>query len=121
MESMRFHGFHGVLPEEKSLGQKFEVDVTMSVCHAKAGMSDDISDTVDYAAAYELVRAEVEGKENSKNLIERLGAGIAEKLMRRFGKVQDVTVRVRKPHVAVQGNLGSLGVEVYKERNDMRT
>ena len=69
LESLLFHGYHGVLPEEKSLGQKFVVDVTMSVCHLRSGASDDIVDTVDYAAAYELTRKEVEGKENAKNLI----------------------------------------------------
>ena len=104
------------MPEEKSLGQKFVVDVTMSVCHLRSGASDDIADTVDYAAAYELIRKEVEGKENAKDLIEHVGARIAEGLLRAFPKVRDVAVRVRKPHVAVDGVVGSLGIEVYRER-----
>ena len=116
LESLLFHGYHGVLPEEKSLGQKFAVDVTMSVCHLRSGASDDIADTVDYAAAYELIRKEVEGKENAKDLIEHVGARIAEGLLRAFPKVRDVAVRVRKPHGAVDGVVGSLGIEVYRER-----
>ena len=121
LESLVFHGYHGVLPEEKSLGQKFVVDVTMSVCHLRSGVSDDIADTVDYAAAYALIRKEVEGKENAKDLIERVGARVAEALLRTFPKVRDVAVRVRKPHVAVDGVVGSLGIEVYRERpNDAR-
>ncbi len=116
LESLVFHGYHGVLPEEKALGQKFVVDVTMSVCHLRSGASDDIADTVDYAAAYELIRREVEGKENAKDLIERVGAGVADALLRAFPDAKDVAVRVRKPHVAVAGVVGSLGIEVYRDR-----
>lgn len=119
LESLVFHGYHGVLPEEKALGQKFVVDVTMSVCHLRSGASDDIADTVDYAAAYELIRREVEGKENAKDLIERVGAGVADALLRAFPDAKDVAVRVRKPHVAVAGVVGSLGIEVYRERRQM--
>lgn len=116
LESLLFHGYHGVLPEEKSLGQKFVVDVTMSVCHLRSGVSDDIADTVDYAAAYELIRNEVEGKENAKNLIERVAARVADALLRKFPKAENVAVRIRKPHVAVDGVVGSLGIEVFRER-----
>ena len=116
MRGMTFHGYHGVLPEEKTLGQKFVVDVTMSACHLKAGASDDIEDTVDYARAFDIVRAEVEGRENARDLIERVGERIARALLDEFPTVADVSVRVEKPHVAVVGVLHSLGVEVYRER-----
>ena len=121
MRDMTFHGYHGVLAEEKSLGQKFVLDVTMSACHRAAGASDDIADTVDYARAFDLVRAEVEGRDNSRNLIERVGERVARALLREFPAVRDVTVGVRKPHVAVVGVLGSLGVEVFRERGDEET
>ena len=116
MRGMTFHGYHGVLPEEKTLGQKFVVDVTMSACHLKAGASDDIEDTVDYARAFDIVRAEVEGRENARDLIECVGERIARALLDEFPTVADVSVRVEKPHVAVVGVLHSLGVEVYRER-----
>jgi len=51
-----------VLKEEKVLGQKFVVDVTMSVCLRAAAASDDLVDTVNYAAAFDLVKTEVEGQ-----------------------------------------------------------
>lgn len=116
MRGMTFHGYHGVLPEEKTLGQKFVVDVTMSTCHLKAGASDDIEDTVDYARAFDIVRAEVEGRENARDLIECVGERISRALLDEFPAVADVSVRVEKPHVAVVGVLHSLGVEVYRER-----
>ena len=48
----------------------------MSVCHLRSGASDDIADTVDYAAACELIRRGG-GEGKRKDLIERVGAGVA--------------------------------------------
>ena len=34
LEGLAFYGYHGVRPEEKSLGQRFEVDLKLElVCH----------------------------------------------------------------------------------------
>lgn len=75
MRGMTFHGYHGVLAEEKVLGQKFVVDVAMSTCMRAAGASDDLSDTVNYARAFDLVKEEVEGE--SRDLIECVSERIA--------------------------------------------
>ena len=88
----------------------------MSACHLKAVASDNIEDTVDYARAFDIVRAEVEGRENAKKLIERVGERVARALLDEFPAVADVSVSVSKPHVAVVGVLESLGVEIYRER-----
>jgi dihydroneopterin aldolase len=40
----------------------------------------------------------------------------ATELLKKFEKVIDVTVRVQKPHVAVTGTVGSLGIEVFRQR-----
>jgi dihydroneopterin aldolase len=37
-------------------------------------------------------------------------------LLREFPSVADVRVGVQKPHVAVTGVLGSLGVEIFRTR-----
>ena len=47
---LRELGVHGVLPEEQSRPQPFEVDVELEVDLAPAGQSDDLDDTVDYSA-----------------------------------------------------------------------
>ncbi len=52
---LRELGVHGVLPEEQSRPQPFEVDVELEVDLANAGQSDDLDDTVDYSAVSEAV------------------------------------------------------------------
>uniref|UniRef100_A0A804LPZ8 Dihydroneopterin aldolase/epimerase domain-containing protein n=2 Tax=Zea mays TaxID=4577 RepID=A0A804LPZ8_MAIZE len=50
LRGLQFHGFHGVLQEEKTLGQKFVVDIDAWMDLAAAGESDCIADTVSYMA-----------------------------------------------------------------------
>mmetsp|Transcript_30623 Transcript_30623/g.59030 ORF Transcript_30623/g.59030 Transcript_30623/m.59030 type:complete len:88 (+) Transcript_30623:2-265(+) len=56
LRGLRFHGFHGVLPEERSLGQKFVVDLTLAVNLQRAGLSDNLEHTVNYAILHECAR-----------------------------------------------------------------
>ena len=57
LRGLLFHAHHGVLPAERALGQKFELDVALSVDLRAAGQSDDLNDTISYAAVYECERS----------------------------------------------------------------
>ena len=41
-----------MLLQERELGQKFVVDTTLTTDLSKAGSSDELGDTVDYASVY---------------------------------------------------------------------
>lgn len=52
LRGLKFHGFHGVKPEEKKLGQKFLIDVDAWMDLQAAGISDRLPDTISYTAIY---------------------------------------------------------------------
>lgn len=52
LRGLMFHGFHGVKPEEKTLGQKFLIDVDAWMDLRAAGKSDQMSDTLSYTEIY---------------------------------------------------------------------
>lgn len=52
LRGLKFHGYHGVKPEERKLGQKFLVDVDAWMDLQAAGISDRLSDTISYTAIY---------------------------------------------------------------------
>src|SRR5512141_2454115 len=106
LTELTFIGYHGVLPEEKSLGQRFVVDLTMECDTARAGASDDLGDTVDYAAVYEAVRAIVTGP--PRNLIEAVAEEIAAEVLRDQPQVGAITVRVAKPDVRLGDSVRSV-------------
>ena len=115
LRGMVFYAYHGNLPEERVLGQRFEVDVEMRADLSAAGRSDDVADTVDYAAAYDAVRAEVEGTPH--NLIETVAANVASRLLSEHARVEEVTVQVRKPEVCIRGVLAHAAIEIRRSRS----
>src|SRR6202035_564301 len=63
LEGMSFYGYHGETEAERTLGNRFHVDVEIRMDLSAAGRSDHIADTLDYAHVFELVRAVVEDQQ----------------------------------------------------------
>lgn len=108
---LRESGIHGVLPEERTRTQPFEVDVELSVDVSAAGVSDALDDTVDYALVAEAVSRIV--REESYQLLERLATRIAEEC-RRDARVAAVTVTVRKLAPPMDLTLDHVGVRIER-------
>ena len=79
LRGLRATGTHGVLPEEQSRPQPFEVDVDVEADLARAGRSDALADTLDYGALAEAVVRIVEQERFA--LLERLAERIAEAVL----------------------------------------
>lgn len=112
---MRFYGYHGALPEERKLGQRFQVDVSLSLDLYRAGSSDSLDQTVDYGNVYRAIREIVEGK--SCRLIETVAERIAENLLHDFPAVEVCGVRVTKPDPPIDGHYDSVSVEIERKRS----
>jgi dihydroneopterin aldolase len=114
MRGLAFYGYHGVLPEETRLGQRFIVDIDMHVPLGEAGRTDDLTMTVDYGAVLADVRGIVEGP--PFKLIEAVAERIAATILARYA-VDAVRVRVRKPDVPIAATLEYVGVEITRRRS----
>ena len=54
LEDCRFHAFHGVLPQERRVGNDFSVSAV--VCYTPADiLSDNLDSTISYADLYEIM------------------------------------------------------------------
>lgn len=116
LDGMQFYGYHGVNPEERSLGQRFLVDVELSTMLQTAGRSDNLNDTINYSTVYKRVRAIVEG--SPRSLIEAVAEEIAMTLLNEFPTTR-VIVTVRKPEVALRGAmLAAAGVRIVRTTDD---
>jgi 7,8-dihydroneopterin aldolase/epimerase/oxygenase len=115
LEGLRFYGYHGIHPEERARGQRFLVDVVLDVSLEKAGRTDELGDTVNYSAVYQLTRSIVEGE--PKDLVEAVAEEIASEVLTRFSDVKAIDVTVRKPEVTIRGaHLDAVGVRVRRSR-----
>lgn len=116
---MQFYAFHGVNPEEKVLGQRFEVDVELQVDTRPAGLSDDLRQTINYAQVYKVVKRVVE--EERFDLIEALAETLAMQVGRQF-EPDSVHVCVRKPHVPLKSSvLDYVAVAIERSRESWQS
>lgn len=118
LEGVIFYAYHGVNAEENTLGQRFIVDVSLTRDLRAAGASDEIDQTTSYSAVYKQVRAIVES--GPYRLIETVAEKIAAAVLDAHPAVEAVSVRVRKPDVAIKGSIftqtGGVGVEISRSR-----
>ena len=114
LEEIRFYAYHGGSPEERTLGQPFQVDMEAELDLAPAGKSDDRADTVSYTHLFRIVRDVMEGEPRS--LLEALAEDIARRTLDSF-PVHGVRVRVKKPAPPIKGGVTSgAAVEIYRTR-----
>lgn len=111
LSGMQFYGRHGVFAEEKAMGQKFIIDVELNLDLHKAGTTDNIAHTPNYADIYAVVKNIT--TEKSFNLIEALAESIAHEVLSSY-RVEQVVVRVYKPHAPISGIFEYVGCEIVR-------
>lgn len=116
LRGMRFLGRHGVELEERLEPQPIEVDVEMHLDLATPSTSDELTDTIDYSAVFQLTGGIVEGQ--SFRLLEALAGAIADGLVSAHGtddpRLEAVEVRVRKPRAPLPGPFEAVEVTVRR-------
>ena len=115
INEMEFYGYHGVLPEETKLGQRFRLSLIVELDLKKAGETDDLNETVSYADIFDLCKDIVEGK--PYQLTEAVAEKIAGDVLTNFVKINRVTVKVIKPDPPIRGHYQSVAVEVIRENH----
>ena len=105
-------GFHGVYTEERAKGQKFIVDVKLSL--SLQGINDDLTKTVNYADIAHLVVRHITGE--PVNLIETVAESIADEILKDYQLVKKVLVKVHKPEAPINVEFTDVVVKIEKER-----
>ena len=118
LEAMQFYGFHGVNPEERSMGQLFLVNLAVEMDLAKPGGSDQLEDTVSYTHLYRTVQSVMEGE--PRQLLEAVAQAVADKVLSSY-PVDGVEVSVKKLRPPVRGAVtGHPSVEIYRTQGDRK-
>jgi dihydroneopterin aldolase len=112
LEGITAIGFHGVYTEERVKGQKFIVDVKLSL--DLKGIADDLTKTVNYADVAHLVVRHITGE--PVKLIETVAESIADEILKDFPLVKKVKVKVHKPEAPINIEFSDVVVIIEKER-----
>ncbi len=103
---------HGNLPEETALGQKFLISVALQCDAGRAGRSDALCDSIDYAAVSHLIKKYTE--ENVFHLLERLAQCLADEILLAYPAVRGIVVEVEKPWAPVMLPLETVSVRIER-------
>lgn len=112
---MTLYGYHGALPEENKLGQRFVVDLTLFADLQEAGEQDDLRLTVDYAQIVALAQEIVGGP--PKKLLESVAETLCGTLLERFPRIDGVWVRLAKTDPPIPGTYKDVAVVLTRWRS----
>jgi dihydroneopterin aldolase len=113
LRGLRVVGTHGVLAEEKSRAQPFEIDLDLSVDLAVPGASDRLADTVDYAGIADAA-AGIVAAGPSYELLEALAAAVARATLASDPRITAVTVTLRKLQPPLAVDIATVGVRITR-------
>lgn len=112
LANMLFYGYHGALPEEIVLGQRFSVSLEIECDTRPAAESDDLSHAFNYAVICQAVKDIVEGP--PCKLLETLAERIAAVVLDLEAISVSVTVKKLHPPVAIQMDYAAVQIERSK-------
>ena len=118
LSGMHFYAKHGYFAHEKDIGTRYSVDVYISTDLQKAGISDNLNDTINYESIYSIVS---EIMKTSVNLIEHLAYRIINEIAENHGDINRIRVRVTKDKPPLKGDVDSTYVEIEKQLHEKVT
>ena len=110
LNKLRFKAFHGVLPQERLVGGDFIVTLRIGYPWQQAMVSDDVADTLDYAAAYAVVKNEMA---QPSQLLEHVAGRIAKALLLQFPGITSIDLWLTKTTPPMGADSEGAGVELH--------
>lgn len=112
IRDLDIYAYHGAIPEENVVGQRFLISADLYVDTRKAGQTDDLTCSVHYGDVCHLIRREM--TEHTFLLIERAAHHLADRILLSFPLIQKITLEVKKPQAPVGLPFGMISVEVNR-------
>ena len=113
MEGMKFYAYHGVLPQENTVGAYFYMDLKLKTDFSHASETDELEGTVSYADIHTAVKAEME---IPSKLLEHVCQRIALRIFKDFPTVTTIDIALFKENPPMGACAKSIGVEAHYVR-----
>lgn len=107
LTGISFHAYHGVMPQERIVGNNYTVDLRLSLSLSEASLSDDLKDTVNYAEVYRITREEMA---IPSSLLEHAAGRIARRIKSHFPQIGSVRIRLAKKNPPLGADLQEAAV-----------
>jgi 7,8-dihydroneopterin aldolase/epimerase/oxygenase len=111
LKELHFYAHHGLYAEEKKTGNEFEINLSVSY-EPISGTITDISDTVNYAKLYALLKTEMA---KPRHLLETFVMEVVEMIHVSYPQVKKIEISITKLHVPIAKFIGTASVSYSRE------
>lgn len=106
IEGLRIFARHGVLDQERRVGNDFELDIRLFFDASEAMMSDDVAHTINYARVIDIIKSSMA---EPSRLLEHATARIKQNLCAEFPAITSGSIALYKIHPPLSAQLGRTG------------
>ena len=110
LRQVRFHAYHGVLEQERRVGNDYVINVVAECDFTHAMLTDELEDTVSYADIYRVVKEEMA---IPCKLLEHVAGRIGERLFNEFPSLQSLDISIMKVNPPFGADCEGAGIEVH--------
>ena len=110
LRNLRFHAFHGVLPQERKVGNDYRLSLRVEYPLEKAMESDDVNDTLSYAEVLDIVKYEMN---IPSALLENVAYRIGRHLLEAFSEIRSVHIELIKLNPPMGADGEGAGIELH--------
>lgn len=110
IKNAAMHGYHGVLEQERKVGNEFIISVSVVIPETDGMRSDRIQNTLSYVDLYRIVEEEMK---TPRNLLETVALDIAGKIKRFYPEVISGNITIAKSAAPINGFSGQAGITYY--------
>lgn len=115
LNNLFFHAYHGLYEEEKTLGNDFEVNITIHQNDVTDKISS-LNQTIDYTKVYDIVKKRMQ---QPTPLLETLAQEVCTMILDNFSLANDVLFSIKKVHPPIAQFQGSVGISFEMKRTNI--
>ena len=117
LQDIRIYAYHGVFPEEHTMGAYYKIGVEISTDFRRAMLHDALSGTINYGAIYKVIQEEMA---IPSKLMEQVAYRMMKALFGKFSEIESIQLSILKenpPIVATE--CAGCGVKIELSRSEM--
>lgn len=109
LNEMKFYSYHGVLPQENTVGAEYKISLDIETDFSEAAATDNLEGTINYAEIHEAVKEEMN---IPAKLLEHLAYRISKRLFTDFPTIKSIEITIFKENPPMGADCKNVGVRV---------
>jgi len=109
LQNMRFFAFHGFFPEERILGNWYQINLTITL-NAGKEIKDDLDQTLDYGTLYKICK---EVMFDPVDLLETVVEKVVERIQNLSNQISGINLELIKENPPLGQSSGKSSISVH--------